>query len=90
MAARDRSKVSRRSALQAAIGLVAVGAADRALAQQPPPQKIDQKAVMYQPTPKNGQACAKCVQFEPPNGCKVVVGTISPAGWCMLFSPKPA
>jgi hypothetical protein len=90
MADRDRGKVSRRSALQAAIGLAAIGAADRALGQQQPAQKIDQKAVMYQPTPKNGQVCAKCVQFEPPNACKVVAGTVSPAGWCMLFSAKPA
>jgi hypothetical protein len=89
MADRDRSKVSRRSALQAAIGLVAIGAADRALGQQQQ-QKVDQKTAQYQSYPKNGQACAKCVQFEPPNGCKIVAGTVSPAGWCALFSPKPA
>jgi hypothetical protein len=89
MADPDRGKVSRRSALQAAIGLATIGAADRAFGQQQQPQKIDQKAVMYQPTPKNGQSCAKCAQFEPPSGCKVVAGTVSPAGWCMLYSPKP-
>jgi hypothetical protein len=88
MADRDRGGVSRRTALQATIGLATIGAAERALGQQQ--QKIDQKAAQYQPTPKNGQSCNKCAQFQPPNACKIVAGTVSPAGWCMLFSPKPA
>ena len=90
MADRDRGGVSRRTALHAAIGLVTIGAAERALGQQQPVQKIDQKAALYQPFPKNGQTCNKCAQFEPPAACKIVAGTISPAGWCQLFSPKPA
>jgi hypothetical protein len=69
--------------------LVTIGAAERALGQQTP-QKIDQKTAMYQPSPKNGQRCDKCFAFEPPAGCKLVAGTISPAGWCQLFAPKPA
>jgi hypothetical protein len=89
MADRDRSGVSRRSALQAAIGVLTIGAAGRALSQQAP-QKIDQKLAQYQTSPKNGQSCYKCAHFEPPASCKLVAGTISPAGWCMLFSPKPA
>ena len=89
MTDRDRAAVSRRTALRAAIGLVTIGSADRALGQQAPPQKIDQKVVLYQSVPKNGQSCNKCVQFEPPAACKLVAGTISPAGWCQLFSPKP-
>jgi hypothetical protein len=89
MADRDRGVLSRRTALQAAIGLTTIGAAGRALGQQQP-QKIDQKTAMYQPTPKNGQSCAKCFAFEPPASCKLVAGTISPAGWCQLFAPKPA
>ena len=89
MADRDRGGVSRRGALQAAIGLVTIGAAGRALGQQTP-QKIDQKTALYQAFPKNGQTCNKCALFEPPAACKIVAGTISPAGWCQLFSPKPA
>jgi hypothetical protein len=50
--------------------------------------KMAQKVVGYQETPKNGQACATCVQFEPPSSCKVVAGTISPAGWCQLYVKK--
>ena len=89
MADRDHGGVSRRTALWGAIGLATIGAADRALGQQQQPmQKIDQKVALYQPSPKNGQSCNKCMQWEPPASCKIVAGTISPAGWCQLFSPK--
>ena len=33
------------------------------------------------------QTLDKCVQFQPPNACKVVDGTISPRGSCRIFSP---
>jgi hypothetical protein len=84
-----RLGVSRRTMLRTAMVLTTAGMAGRAGAQQQPVQKVDQKLVMYQPTPKNGQSCNKCVNFEPPNACKLVAGTISPAGWCQLFAPKP-
>jgi hypothetical protein len=84
--------VSRRTALRATVALLSVGAAGRALAQQSPAPapKVAQNTVQYQTFPKNGQACNKCVNFEPPASCKLVAGTISPAGWCLLFAPKPA
>ena len=50
--------------------------------------KFSQKMAQYQPTPKGPQNCGNCVQFEPPNACKVVEGVISPNGWSMLWSPK--
>jgi hypothetical protein len=92
VADRDRYAVSRRTTLRAAIGLMTLGAADRALAQPGPApvQKVAQNAVQYQSFPKNGQSCNKCVNFELPSSCKLVAGTISPAGWCLLFAPKPA
>jgi High potential iron-sulfur protein len=52
------------------------------------PVKMAQKLVHYQDTPHSGQACATCVQFQPPSSCKVVEGTISPAGWCELYVKK--
>jgi hypothetical protein len=77
--------------LHAAIVAAAVGYAGIAQGQQQQqPQKVDKKLVVYQPTPKNGQACNQCVNFQPPNACKLVAGDISPAGWCMLFAAKPA
>ena len=87
-----RRNVSRRAALSSAVAMGVAVFTGIAKAQQAPAptQKVDKKTVMYQTTPKNGQACNKCVNFEPPNACKLVAGDISPAGWCLLFAPKPA
>jgi hypothetical protein len=30
--------------------------------------------------------CATCTLFEPPRGCKVVEGDVSPYGWCKAFA----
>jgi hypothetical protein len=88
---RDRGTVSRRAALQTAATLVTAGMAGRAFAQQASPavQKVSQKAAQYQQTPKNGQSCSICVNFEPPHACKLVAGNIASNGWCLLFAPKP-
>ncbi len=50
--------------------------------------KIAQAQVQYQATPKDGQQCDKCVNWEAPNGCKIVAGTIAPTGWCIAYAPK--
>ncbi len=90
----DRSaRLSRRSLLRN-VTLAAGGAAvfataataDRADAAD---TKVAQKAVAYQDTPKGPQRCDNCTYFEPPSSCKVVAGTISPAGWCQLYAKKP-
>src|SRR5271166_3479112 len=52
--------------------------------------KAAQSVVGYQSTPHEGQACENCLQFQPPNACKVVAGVISPAGWCKVYVKKPA
>ena len=51
--------------------------------------KISQAAVAYQPQPNGDKRCDKCVQFQPPNACKIIEGTISPLGWCRVFAPAP-
>ena len=51
--------------------------------------KLAQTEIDYQRTPKGGQRCELCVNWRPPGACKVVAGSISPAGWCSLFAPKP-
>ena len=61
-----------------------LGAASNPAMAQP---KISQKAVAYQDHPDGNKRCDKCVQFQPPNACKVVDGTISPNGYCKLFVP---
>jgi hypothetical protein len=47
--------------------------------------KISQNAVAYQDHPEGDKRCDKCVQFQPPNGCKMVDGSIRPDGYCRLF-----
>lgn len=82
-----RSFLRRGAAFSAAcaILLAETATARRAAAQTKAPQKL----VQYQATPKNGKACNTCTYFEPPSSCKVVDGTISSAGWCSLYAPKP-
>ena len=83
-------EATRRSLLKT--GLAAIGgvvAASGAIAQSKLAQdKIAQNLVQYQTTPKDGQKCSTCVNFEAPNTCKIVAGTISPEGWCIAFAPK--
>jgi len=50
--------------------------------------KVAQSAAHYQPTPKEGQACAGCYAFVAPNQCKFLAGEISPSGWCRLWKAK--
>ena len=79
----SRRAVLRQSAL--ALGAAASGlAASRAVAQT----KISQDSAKYQAQPKGQQRCDNCVNFQPPNACKFVQGTISPSGWCLLYAAK--
>jgi hypothetical protein len=49
---------------------------------------FSQTDAMYQTMPKGDQRCGLCSSFVSPNACQLVQGTISPNGWCQLFSPK--
>ena len=78
---------SRRNMLMLAAtgaGVIALGTFARAKAST----KVSQKAVSYRPTPSGKARCDNCLQWEAPAGCKVVSGTISPAGWCSIYAPK--
>ncbi len=70
--------------LAAAAGTAQAATYGKRLAQD----KIAQAQVQYQTMPKDGQECDKCVNWEAPNACKIVAGTISPQGWCIAFAPK--
>jgi hypothetical protein len=53
--------------------------------------KISEAAVAYQDHPNGDRQCSKCAEFEPPSSCKMVAGTISPQGYCRIFTPiRPA
>jgi hypothetical protein len=83
--------VSRREVLTKSLCTLALVAALTAVdaVRSEAQQKMAQKLVQYQQTPKKDQKCSVCLHFVPPDGCKVVDGKINPEGWCSLFAPKP-
>ncbi|HLI66100.1 MAG TPA: hypothetical protein VKU90_07020 [Caulobacteraceae bacterium] len=50
--------------------------------------KLAQKTANYQPIPKGSARCNSCSQWQAPTDCKVVVGPVSPTGWCSLYAAK--
>lgn len=58
------------------------------VAPRPAAAKVAPRDVGYQPTPKGAARCDNCTQWQAPNACKVVSGTISPAGWCSIYVRK--
>ena len=81
----DFKRTTRRAVLGAGAGLIAVATATAARAQD---AKVPQSAVQYQTSPKDGQRCDACVNWQPPNACKIVEGNIVPQGYCVAFAPK--
>jgi hypothetical protein len=81
-------RLSRRSLLRSAVGATGVLAAtlNPALAQP----KTSKVAVNYQDHPDGDKRCDRCVQFQPPDSCKVVDGAISPQGSCRIFVLRQA
>jgi hypothetical protein len=74
-----------RVVLQGALAAAIMGAAAAAARAQ---NKAKQSRVQYQENPKGDQECENCLQWEPPDACKVVEGKINPKGWCALYLPK--
>lgn len=53
--------------------------------------KMSKEAAQYQEQPKGDQQCSNCMQFlADSNTCKLVEGSISPEGWCILWVKKEA
>ena len=84
MTIRYRDVTTRRQTMRA--GLAVVGGVVVASAEAQ--EKIAQAQVQYQTTPKDGNKCSTCVNFEAPAACKIVAGSISPNGWCIAYAPK--
>ena len=80
------TRIFRRSLFQGAAAGILAAATHPAPAQP----KISKIAVNYQDRPDGNKRCDKCIQFQPPNACKVVEGTISAQGSCRIFIPIPA
>ena len=82
------ARLSRRSMLGGVIGAAGILAATPKRATAQP--KISKVAVNYQDHPDGDKRCDKCIQFQPPDACKVVEGSISPQGSCRIFMLKHA
>ncbi|MGH7016118.1 MAG: hypothetical protein ACRED8_03425 [Caulobacteraceae bacterium] len=50
--------------------------------------KLSKVAAKYQNHPKGQQRCNICINFQPPNQCRFVVGPIARQGWCELFAAR--
>ncbi len=74
-----------RTGMMIVAGTASVAVASTARAQD---EKIAQELVQYQDQPKDGLKCNMCAQWVEPNACKIVVGKISPNGWCVAYAPK--
>jgi anaerobic selenocysteine-containing dehydrogenase len=82
-------RVSRRDFLNiAAVGGGAILAVSLSSASSAAPKKLSQQQAHYQPIPKSGQRCQTCALWQAPTACQQVDGQISPAGWCILYTPK--
>lgn len=78
-------RLSRRSAVSLLTSLAGlIGLGGRATAQK----KVSQAEAKYQDHPKGEQRCDICINFEPPNQCRFVVGPISRQGWCQFFAAR--
>jgi hypothetical protein len=84
MTIRFSNRTTRRQVMRAGLAVVGAVVAASTEAQE----KIAQAMVQYQPTPKDGNKCSTCVNFEAPASCKIVAGSISPNGWCIAYAPK--
>ena len=56
----------------------------------PPPAMMKQTKAqaLYQNFPRGRQRCGVCTHFIAPNDCQVIVGPVSPRGWCRNFMPR--
>lgn len=84
-----RGALSRRGLLQRTVGAAGAAAAMVVGHTQPAAAaiKISKTAVAYQDHPQGDKRCGKCMQFQAPDGCKLVDGPVSPQGFCRIFSP---
>lgn len=80
----SRRSVVKSVAVMAGAALAGLFSREEALAQQ----KASKALMKYQDSPKGDQKCSNCLQFVPPDGCRVVEGTVSPDGYCIAWVRK--
>jgi hypothetical protein len=77
-------EATRREMLRTGLLIVAFTWVAQAQAQD----KITKQVAQYQDQPKDGHMCSICVNYLPPDQCKLVQGPVKPTGWCVAFAPK--
>ncbi len=84
----SRRSLLERAASTAVSASAMMGLSFRARADISEAEKISQADAKYQLTPNGQQRCEICLQFEPPDHCKIVRSTISATGWCQYFAAR--
>jgi len=72
------------ASLSGVVGSTVLAGAARAGASN----QLNKQDVQYQDQPKGRLRCVDCANFLAPLACRVVTGTVSPNGWCLLFKAK--
>jgi hypothetical protein len=80
--------LSRRALARALIALGLAAAAPAAAEETPEADKIAPADAHYRDRPNGSQRCAICLQFMPPDRCRIVKGRIVPQGWCQFFAAR--
>ncbi len=84
--------ISRRGVIGATIAIAATGsglvAPAQAQSELKESDKITHADAQYQTVPKGQQRCEICLQFEPPDHCKIVQAPIYRKGWCQYFAAR--
>jgi hypothetical protein len=85
-----QSSCSRRQILIVGLGSAIVASVGSRVVVSPAlaQQKVSKQMVQYQDAPKAGHECSGCSNFLPPKSCRVVLGDVSPHGWCSVWTPK--
>lgn len=50
--------------------------------------KSSKRAARYREYPNDGELCASCTMYIPPDGCTAVLGDVQPHGWCSFYERK--
>jgi hypothetical protein len=92
-ATQTNTAISRRCFLVSTIAFAGTGALP-AWAELPITEiaynRMIKAAAHYQSRPNGKQRCAGCKHFRAPNSCEIVIGNISPRGWCRYYHSGPA
>jgi hypothetical protein len=83
--------VSRRSVIGATLavaGCSALAAPVLAQSEAKESDKITHADAQYQLVPKGQQRCEICLQFDPPDHCRIVQSPIFRRGWCQYFAAR--